>query len=92
MGPAGIATLALAPESAIATRSSRHRERTARSLENPSTASPCTLRYAGRHPEGVWTLPPTLRPGDEDRETWVATGESDRMPLKFVKGAAPDAS
>lgn len=44
------------------------------------------------HPEGVWTLPPTLRLGDEDRETWVAIGESDRMTLKFVKVAAPDAS
>ncbi len=44
------------------------------------------------HPEGVWTLPPTLRLGDEDREKWAAIGESDRMTLKFVKVAAPDAS
>ncbi|MXW20977.1 MAG: class I SAM-dependent methyltransferase, partial [Gammaproteobacteria bacterium] len=30
------------------------------------------------HPEGVWTLPPTLRLGDEDREKYVEIGESDR--------------
>jgi predicted methyltransferase len=35
--------------------------------------------------EGVWTLPPSLRLGDEDREKYVAIGESDRMTLKFVK-------
>lgn len=37
------------------------------------------------HPEGVWTLPPTLRLGDENREEYEAIGESDRMTLKFVK-------
>jgi predicted methyltransferase len=37
------------------------------------------------HPEGVWTLPPTLRMGDKDREKYLAIGESDRMTLKFVK-------
>jgi predicted methyltransferase len=35
--------------------------------------------------EGVWTLPPTLRLGDKDRNKYVAIGESDRMTLKFVK-------
>ncbi|MDR2878057.1 MAG: methyltransferase [Chromatiales bacterium] len=35
--------------------------------------------------EGVWTLPPTLRLGDKDREHYLAIGESDRMTLKFVK-------
>lgn len=39
------------------------------------------------HPEGVWTLPPTLRLGDRDREKYLAIGESDRMTLKFVKPA-----
>ncbi len=39
------------------------------------------------HPEGVWTLPPTLRLGDKDREKYVAIGESDRMTLRFVKPA-----
>ncbi|MEO8008966.1 MAG: methyltransferase [Betaproteobacteria bacterium] len=34
---------------------------------------------------GVWTLPPTLRYGDQDREKYVAIGESDRMTLKFLK-------
>jgi predicted methyltransferase len=38
------------------------------------------------YPEGVWTLPPTLRLGDKDREKYLAIGESDRMTLKFVKG------
>jgi predicted methyltransferase len=39
------------------------------------------------HPEGVWTLPPSLRLGDKDREKYLAIGESDRMTLKFVKPA-----
>ena len=37
------------------------------------------------HPKGVWTLPPTLRLGDEDREKYIEIGESDRMTLKFMK-------
>lgn len=37
------------------------------------------------HPRGVWTLPPTLRLGEKDRERYLAIGESDRMTLKFVK-------
>jgi len=39
------------------------------------------------HPEGVWTLPPSLALGDQDREKYVTIGESDRMTLKFVKPA-----
>jgi len=39
------------------------------------------------HPEGVWTLPPSLALGDQDREKYVAIGESDWMTLKFVKPA-----
>lgn len=38
--------------------------------------------------DGVWTLPPTLKLGDKDREKYLAIGESDRMTLKFVKVAA----
>jgi predicted methyltransferase len=37
------------------------------------------------YPEGVWTLPPSLRLGEKDREKYLAIGESDRMTLKFVK-------
>ena len=37
---------------------------------------------------GVWTLPPTLRLGDQDRERYLAIGESDRMTLRFVKPRA----
>ncbi len=37
--------------------------------------------------EGVWTLPPTLRLGDKDRDKYLGIGESDRMTLKFVKSA-----
>ena len=37
------------------------------------------------HPKGVWTLPPTLRLGEEDREKYIEIGESDRMTLKFIK-------
>ena len=40
------------------------------------------------HPQGVWTLPPTLAMGDDAREKYVAIGESDRMTLKFVKPGA----
>ena len=39
------------------------------------------------YPEGVWTLPPTLRLKEKDREKYIAIGESDRMTLKFVKAA-----
>jgi predicted methyltransferase len=37
------------------------------------------------YPKGVWTLLPTLRLGDQDREIYLSLGESDRMTLKFVK-------
>ena len=37
------------------------------------------------HPKGVWTLPPMLRLGDENREKYLEIGESDRMTLKFRK-------
>ncbi|MAG75420.1 MAG: methyltransferase [Colwelliaceae bacterium] len=37
------------------------------------------------HPRGVWTLPPVLALKDEDKEKYLAIGESDRMTLKFVK-------
>lgn len=40
------------------------------------------------YPEGVWTLPPSLKLKDKDREKYLAIGESDRMTLKFVKPAA----
>jgi predicted methyltransferase len=39
------------------------------------------------HPRGVWTLPPTLALGNQDRDKYLAIGESDRMTLKFVKPA-----
>ncbi|MFA5493444.1 MAG: methyltransferase [Porticoccaceae bacterium] len=37
------------------------------------------------HSHGVWTLPPSLRLGDQDRDKYIAIGESDRMTLRFVK-------
>ena len=37
------------------------------------------------HPKGVWTLPPSLRLGDQDRDRYLAIGESDRMTLRFRK-------
>lgn len=37
------------------------------------------------HPKGVWTLPPSLRLGNVDRDRYNAVGESDRMTLKFIK-------
>jgi predicted methyltransferase len=39
------------------------------------------------YPKGVWTLPPTLTLGDQDRAKYLAIGESDRMTLRFVKVA-----
>jgi predicted methyltransferase len=36
---------------------------------------------------GVWTLPPTLRKGEEDRDRYLAIGESDRFTLRFRKPA-----
>jgi predicted methyltransferase len=37
--------------------------------------------------QGVWTLPPTLRLGDKDRDRYLAIGESDRFTLRFEKPA-----
>lgn len=37
------------------------------------------------HPRGVWTLPPSLRLGEDNREHYLAIGESDRMTLMFRK-------
>jgi len=69
----------------------------------PAYASGCSLarfRHAEKseinanpkdtkdYPKGVWTLPPSFRLGDEDREKYSAIGESDRMTLRFVKPAS----
>jgi predicted methyltransferase len=37
---------------------------------------------------GVWTLPPTMRAGEENRDEYLAIGESDRFTLKFKKPEA----
>lgn len=37
------------------------------------------------HPEGVWTLPPSLKLGEKNKEKYLSIGESDRMTLKFMK-------
>lgn len=42
-------------------------------------------RDTADYPNGVWTLPPALRHGDEER--YRAIGESDRMTLRFVRPA-----
>ncbi len=34
---------------------------------------------------GVWTLPPTLRLGEKDKDKYLAIGESDRFTLRFRK-------
>ncbi|RUO63819.1 Predicted methyltransferase [Pseudidiomarina planktonica] len=41
------------------------------------------------YPRGVWSLPPTLALGEEDRDKYLAIGESDRFTLKFVKPELP---
>jgi predicted methyltransferase len=45
-------------------------------------ANPADTR---NHPEGVWTLPPSLRLKHKDRDKYLSIGESDRMTLKFIK-------
>ncbi len=40
---------------------------------------------SANHPEGVWTLPPSLRLKDKQRAYYLSLGESDRMTLKFIK-------
>jgi predicted methyltransferase len=37
------------------------------------------------YPRGVWTLPPNLAEGDNDRARYLTIGESDRFTLKFVR-------
>ena len=37
------------------------------------------------HPNGVWSLPPTLQGGETDRDKFLAIGESDRQTLRFRK-------
>ena len=51
-------------------------------LRSELNANPADTRD---HPEGVWTLPPSLRLGERDRARYLAIGESDRMTLRFVK-------
>ena len=50
--------------------------------ERIDSANADVFRYL---PEGVWTLPPTLRLKEKDRDYYLAIGESDRMTLKFIK-------
>jgi predicted methyltransferase len=40
------------------------------------------------YPKGVWTLPPVLALKDQDKDEYLAIGESDRMTIKFIKPAA----
>ncbi|PMG28686.1 methyltransferase [Shewanella sp. 10N.286.52.C2] len=37
--------------------------------------------------KGVWTLPPRLALKEQDKDKYLAIGESDRMTLKFIKKA-----
>jgi len=43
------------------------------------------LKDTKLHPEGVWTLPPSLRLGETNKTTYLNIGESDRMTLRFKK-------
>ena len=52
--------------------------------ESEINANPADIKD---HPNGVWSLPPSLRGKEVGRERFVAIGESDRMTLKFVKPA-----
>ena len=83
------------PESA-----SDERERTSGYIKTStvrSLAEAAGFRFAGSSeinanprdtadwPDGVWTLPPSLALKEQDRDRYLAIGESDRMTLKFVK-------
>lgn len=37
------------------------------------------------YPKGVWTLPPVLVLGKQDRDKYLAIGESDRFTLRFIR-------
>lgn len=37
------------------------------------------------YPKGVWTLPPVLVLGAQDRDKYLAIGESDRFTLRFIR-------
>lgn len=37
------------------------------------------------YPKGVWTLPPVLVLGEQDRDKYLAIGESDRFTLRFIR-------
>ncbi len=39
------------------------------------------------YPDGVWTLPPALVKGEQDKAKYLEIGESDRMTLRFIKPA-----
>lgn len=41
------------------------------------------------YPRGVYSLPPTLAMGAQDKDKYLAIGESDRMTLKFIKPSSP---
>jgi predicted methyltransferase len=45
------------------------------------------LKDTANWPKGVWTLPPTLRLGDQDRAKYEAIGEADNFVLRFRKPA-----
>jgi len=51
----------------------------ARSEVNANTAD------SKDYPDGVWTLPPSLRLGETNKARYLAIGESDRMTLRFRK-------
>ena len=52
---------------------------------NGSSEINANPRDVKEYPEGVWTLPPTLRLKDQDRDKYLAIGESDRFTLRFIK-------
>lgn len=55
---------------------------------NGSSEINANPRDIKEYPEGVWTLPPTLRMKDQDRDKYLAIGESDRFTLRFIKPEA----
>ena len=80
--PAASAKLGYVPEShVVALATAAGFELVARSEIN---ANP---RDTADYEKGVWTLPPRLLLGEQDKARYLAIGESDRMTLRFRKPA-----
>ena len=85
----------VAPSASVNVKFPSSSENTEMSASAPSRNVPSSLSLPNTrdgldvtrwdHPEGVWTLPPSLALGKAKRAKYIGIGESDRLTLKFVK-------